>query len=64
MKLLKSLRRNLVRVSEIQNRREDFRVYCPNLNLEKIGDPFTPLESPAACSGDEDNFLMRAKHGV
>jgi len=25
---------------------------------------FTPLESPAACSGDEGNFLMGANAGI
>jgi hypothetical protein len=37
MKLLKSLRRNLVRVSEVQNRREDFRVYLHEFRSRKNG---------------------------
>jgi hypothetical protein len=26
--------------------------------------PFTPLESPAACSGDEDKFLLKRTRGL
>lgn len=64
MKLLKSLRRYLGRVSELQNRGEDSRVYPHEFRSRKIGDQFTPLENPAAWIGNEDNFLVGAKYGV
>jgi hypothetical protein len=35
MKLFKSLRRYLVRVSDTQNRGENFRVYCHELRSRK-----------------------------
>jgi len=33
---------------------------CTNLGIEKMGDQFTPLESHAVCSGNEDNSLIGA----
>jgi hypothetical protein len=41
-----------------------FTLYPPAAFLSTCRKSFTPLESPAACSGDEDEFLLKRTRGL